>query len=251
MTPEGGAGQPRGTGRSGGAGYPRVAGQPDGTGRSGGTRSSSGTAATRHDGQPVIRRARPSDAPAIHALVHRYAGRDLLLPRPLADIYERIRDFWVAVDGGQVVGCAALRIWWHDLAEVRSLAVAPEAEGHGYGARLVDAVAAEAARFGVSNLFALTRIPGWFGRNGFQEIDRAVLYHKVWGDCASCPKRMACDEVAVVRPLRPGAAERLVNADPRVTARVAHVVPPRAANGTTSASPGVLPTFVHLEEPHP
>jgi amino-acid N-acetyltransferase len=193
----------------------------------------------------MIRRARPSDAPAIHALIHRYAGTDLLLPRPLADIYERIRDFWVAVDGGQVVGCAALRIWWHDLAEVRSLAVAPGAGGHGHGAKLVDAVAAEATRFGVRNLFALTRIPGWFERNGFVTVDRAVLYHKVWGDCASCPKRTACDEVAMVRPLVPGAADRLMVSGPREAARVAHVVPPRAPGVPERPS---LPLFVHREE---
>ncbi len=193
----------------------------------------------------MIRRARPSDAPAIHALIHRYSGRDLLLPRPLTDIYERIRDFWVAVDGGQVVGCAALRIWWHDLGEVRSLAVAPEAEGHGQGARLVDAVAAEATRFGVTNLFALTRIPGWFARNGFVAIDRAVLYHKVWGDCASCPKRNACDEVAVVRALVPGAADRLINPDRDVPERVAHVVPPRAPGMAERPGLPVLPVFLH------
>ncbi len=193
----------------------------------------------------MIRRARPSDAPAIHALIHRYSGRDLLLPRPLTDIYERIRDFWVAVDGGQVVGCAALRIWWHDLGEVRSLAVAPEAEGHGHGARLVDAVAAEATRFGVTNLFALTRIPGWFARNGFVAIDRAVLYHKVWGDCASCPKRNACDEVAVVRALVPGAADRLISPDRHVPERVAHVVPPRAPGMAERPGLPVLPVFLH------
>ena len=192
----------------------------------------------------MIRRARPSDVPAIHALIHRYAGRDLLLPRPLTDIYERIRDFWVAVDGGQVVGCAALRIWWHDLAEVRSLAVAPSAEGHGNGAKLVEAVAAEATRFGVKNLFALTRIPDWFGRNGFEAVDRAVLYHKVWGDCASCPKRDACDEVAVVRPLVPGAADRLRSPDPRLTARVSHIVPPRAPGMAERPGLPVLPVFV-------
>ena len=193
----------------------------------------------------MIRRARPSDAPAIHALIHRYSGRDLLLPRPLTDIYERIRDFWVAVDGGQVVGCAALRIWWHDLGEIRSLAVAPEAEGQGHGARLVDAVAAEATRFGVTNLFALTRIPEWFARNGFVAIDRAVLYHKVWGDCASCPKRNACDEVAVVRALVPGAADRLINPEHHVPERVAHVVPPRAPGMAERPGLPVLPVFLH------
>jgi len=171
----------------------------------------------------VIRRARPSDARAIHALVHRYAAQDLLLPRPLADIYERIRDFWVAERDGQIVGCAALRIWWHDLAEIRSLAVDPAVEGHGYGGKLVEAVGREAQRYGVTWLFALTRVAPFFERHGFAEADRALLYQKVWGDCARCPKQTACDEVAVLRPLVRDAAP--LRADPRLTA---HVVPPRA-----------------------
>jgi len=175
-----------------------------------------------------IRRARTSDVPSIHTIVNAYAGRDLLLPRPIEDVYERVRDFWVAVDGGQVVGCAALRIWWHDLAEIRSLAVSPAAEGHGHGARLVEAVAHEASRYGVRTLFALTRIEGWFSRHGFVPIDRGMLYNKVWGDCASCARRYACDEVAMVRPLVPGGADELLTADPTIIARVAHVVPPRA-----------------------
>ena len=176
----------------------------------------------------MIRRARAEDAPAIHALVHRYAGQDLLLPRPLADIYDRIRDFWVATDKGQVVGCAALRIWWHDLGEVRSLAVAPEAGGHGHGGKLVEAVAHEAQRYGVKVLFALTRIEPWFNTHGFTTVDRRVLYQKVWGDCARCPKRHACDEVAVVRALVAGAIDALVAPDLSALERVAHVVPPRA-----------------------
>ena len=176
----------------------------------------------------MIRRARADDVPAIHRLVHAYSSRDLLLPRPLTDIYDRIRDFWVAIDRtGSVVGCAALRIWWHDLAEIRSLAVDPKAEGRGYGRRLVEAVAAEATRYGIRNLFALTRVEPFFARNGFVAVDRALLYHKVWGDCAACPKREACDEVAMVRPLTQGAADVFLAPREGATERVAHVIPPR------------------------
>jgi len=176
----------------------------------------------------MIRRARADDAPAIHRLVHNYSSRDLLLPRPMADIYDRIRDFWVATDGtGEVVGCAALRIWWHDLAEIRSLAVAEKAEGRGYGRRLVEAVAHEAARYGIRNLFALTRVEPFFARNGFVAIDRALLYHKVWGDCAACPRREACDEVAMVRPLVAGAADDFLRPRPGAAEQVSHIIPPR------------------------
>jgi amino-acid N-acetyltransferase len=179
-------------------------------------------------GRAAVRRARPDDAVAIHALITRYAGQALLLPRPIEDVYARIRDFWVATEGPEIVGCAALRIWWHDLAEVRSLAVAENAGGSGHGSRLVEAVAAEANRYGVHVLFALTRIEPWFTSHGFTAVDRAVLSQKVWGDCARCPLRQACDEVAVVRALVPGALEPMLRPDPAAIARVAHVVPPRA-----------------------
>src|SRR3990172_6867475 len=55
-----------------------------------------------------------------------------------------------------------------------------------------------------------------------------VLYQRVWGACARCPKRHACDEVAVVRALVPGAIDALVAPDLSALERVAHVVPPRA-----------------------
>lgn len=190
----------------------------------------------------AVRRARPDDARAIHGLIHRYAGQNLLLPRPVAEIQARRRDFWVATEDGEVVGCAALRIWWHDLAEVRSLAVDEAAEGRGYGGRLVEAVAGEAQRYGVRVLFALTRIEPWFNAHGFTTVERAVLYDKVWGDCARCPFRQACDEVAVARALAPGALEPYLRPDPSRMARVAHIVPPRAPGQDERLRPVVAPT---------
>ncbi|HEX5465604.1 MAG TPA: N-acetyltransferase [Candidatus Limnocylindrales bacterium] len=197
----------------------------------------------RHTERPTgVRRARPDDARAIHGLIGRYAGQQLLLPRPIEDVYARLRDFWVATEGGEIVGCVALRIWWHDLAEVRSLAVSTTAGGRGHGGRLVEAVAGEAQRYGIRVLFALTRIEPWFTAHGFTTVERAVLYDKVWGDCARCPFRQACDEVAVVRALVPGALEPFVHPDPARLARVAHVVPPRAPGQPERMLPLVAPT---------
>ena len=190
----------------------------------------------------TVRRARTDDAPAIHGLIGRYAGQQLLLPRPIDDIYSRIRDFWVATEGREVVGCAALRIWWFDLAEVRSLAVDASAGGRGHGGRLVEAVAGEAQRYGVRALFALTRIEPWFVAHGFTTVERAALYDKVWGDCARCPFRHACDEVAVVRALADGALEPFLHPDPARLARVAHIVPPRAPGQPERILPVVRPT---------
>ena len=37
-----------------------------------------------------------------------------------------------------------------------------------------------------------------------------TLPRKVWTDCVRCPRRHACDEVAVVLDLVPGASERAI-----------------------------------------
>ena len=68
-----------------------------------------------------IRRARPGDAPAISRLVG--SNSEVLLPRPLPALYRDFREFYVAEEGGGVVGCGALRVYGQELAELRSLAV--------------------------------------------------------------------------------------------------------------------------------
>ena len=78
-----------------------------------------------------VRQARITDVPGIAALVDRFAGRGLILPRPTEEIYQSLREWMVAERGGQIVGCGALVILWADLAEIRSLVVAgdgPELE---------------------------------------------------------------------------------------------------------------------------
>src|SRR5205823_2986804 len=48
--------------------------------------------------QGVVRKARVTDAAAIQRLVGTFAERDEMLPRSLGEIYENIRDFFVAED---------------------------------------------------------------------------------------------------------------------------------------------------------
>jgi amino-acid N-acetyltransferase len=108
---------------------------------------------------------------------------------------------------GTVVACAALRLLWRDLGEVRSLAVRPDAHGRGLGAALVQAVVADARALGLPRIIALTREVPFFERCGFFAQAREMLPRKVWTDCVRCPKRHACDEVAMTLDLVPGATE--------------------------------------------
>jgi len=146
-----------------------------------------------------IRPAHIDDAVGICDLVNQYAEQGLMLHRSLESVYEALREFQVAVDeNGAVIGCVAIDVFWADLAEVKSLAVARKAQGRGVGSALVTAGLADARRLGIRRVFALTYKKAFFERHGFEVIDRATLPEKVWRECRACPKADACDEIAMM-----------------------------------------------------
>lgn len=148
-----------------------------------------------------VRNAKISDAKAISALINCYAEHDKMLFRSLAEIYENLQMFLVAQEDETVVGCCALEIIWSDLAEIKSLAVAPGQKGKGLGRALVAAAVNQARQLGVPRVFALTLEPRFFERVGFSIVAKEDLPMKVWSDCARCPKQQECDEIAVAKSL--------------------------------------------------
>lgn len=142
----------------------------------------------------------------IYQLIRMAAEAGEMLPRAFSDLYECLRDFFVAIDlaTDHVVGCCALHIVWEDLAEIRSLAVAPRWRKQGIGRRLVELCLEDAATLMIPRVFALTFVPDFFKRLGFEIIDKSQLPHKVWSDCIKCHRFPDCDELAVARaiPLR-------------------------------------------------
>ena len=153
------------------------------------------------NGSCKIRPARASDAPAICELVNHYAERGRMLHRSLESAYDSLREFQVAEEDGELVGCVAVDVWWANLAEVKSLAVAPGRRSRGIGGKLLEAGVADARRLGVEKLFALTYEKDFFAKRGFATIDRESLPEKVWRECIACPKADACDEIAMMRQL--------------------------------------------------
>ena len=142
------------------------------------------------------------DVPQIHRLVNQFAAKGEMLPRALSELYENVRDFSVVRRGDDVVGCAALHVFWEDLAEVRAVAVSEDMHKKGVGALVIDACIDEARGLGIRKLFCLTYQPGFFGRFGFYEVEKKELPHKIWSDCLRCPKYPDyCDEIALVYPL--------------------------------------------------
>ncbi|MBI2846300.1 MAG: N-acetyltransferase [Chloroflexi bacterium] len=144
-------------------------------------------------------KASVADAPKIHEMVNHYADKGEMLHRPITDIYENLRDYFVVRDGGDVLGCGALHILWSDLAEVKSVAVSEERQSQGVGSKIVEACLKEAKALGIPLVFCLTYRPGFFERFGFQTVDIMTLPRKVFGECARCPKFPDCDEIAMIR----------------------------------------------------
>jgi amino-acid N-acetyltransferase len=148
-----------------------------------------------------VRPARVSDAPAICELINYHAERGRMLHRSLEDVYSALREFIVAEDQGRLVGCVAVDVFWADLAEVKSLAVAEDRKGQGLGKKLVSAACDDARQLGVRKLFALTYEKAFFQGQGFEVIDRGTLPEKVWRECIACPRFDACDEIAMMKYL--------------------------------------------------
>lgn len=149
--------------------------------------------------QVTMRRARVADVPRLYELISYYAARGDMLPKTLDQLYNRVREFNVAEAEGEVIGCAALKITWHDLAEIISVAVHPAFQGRGLGRCVIEPLFAEARELGIPTVFVLTLQVGFFSRMGFREVPRLHLPHKIWQDCTACFKQDRCDEVAMVR----------------------------------------------------
>src|SRR3989338_2992787 len=146
----------------------------------------------------VIRKAKIADVKDIHKLIEVFANKGEMLHRPLTDIYDSLRDFYVYEEKGVIIGGCALHICWEDMGEIRSLAVSGEAGGKGIGTVLVNACLDEARALGIPKVFALTYKPGFFEKVGFKQVGKEVLPHKVCRECVRCFKFPNCDENAVM-----------------------------------------------------
>jgi amino-acid N-acetyltransferase len=145
-----------------------------------------------------IEKARILDVPQMHKLINQFAANGVMLARPLSEIYENLRDFFVARQGRKIIGCAALHLMWSDLAEIKSVAVSAEQQRLGLGNKCIE----EAKSLGIETIFCFTYKPGFFKQVGFKEVDKITLPHKVWTECLRCPKFPNCDEIAMTMVLK-------------------------------------------------
>jgi len=157
----------------------------------------------------TIDKATVFDVPYIYNLINKYAKKNLMLPRVINDIYEQLQEFFVARTKKKnvVIACASLHITWTGkkdevLAEIRSLAVEKRYQNRGIGTALVKKLEEEAKKLGIKKIFALTYIPDFFHKLGYETISRELLPHKIWTECINCPFFMNCKEIPVIKVLK-------------------------------------------------
>lgn len=150
----------------------------------------------------LVRKAVLGDAEAIHAIIEAFSKKGVMLNRPVSEILDGIRAFFVYEVNGTIVGICALQICSDDMGEIRSLAVREKFTRRGIGKELVEACLEEAAALGLKKVFALTYRTEFFKKLGFRQINKDILPHKIWGDCIRCIKFPNCDENAVITEIK-------------------------------------------------
>jgi len=121
--------------------------------------------------------------PIIQAMREPLIAERVLLGRELVALYESVPELLVAQsESGQVLGCGALHVMWHDLAEVRSLVVDQNFRGQGIGHSIVEALLERAAQIGVKRVFCLTFEVDFFARHGFEPLSEAPIDSETYAE---------------------------------------------------------------------
>ena len=120
----------------------------------------------------TVRAATGRDAIAVRALIDLYVPTGVLLPRSEDFVATSAHNYVVAEAPGEgIVGCAYLDEYSPSIAELRSLAVAPDWQGAGVCRALVHGIEALARTREYATLFAVSNDEAYFRRYGFERRD--------------------------------------------------------------------------------
>jgi amino-acid N-acetyltransferase len=145
----------------------------------------------------MIRKATLADTRQIQKVVNAYAAKGEMLPLAISEICERILEFFVWEEEGEILGCCAMHPSWEDLVELRSIAVTEAGAKKGIGTALVKSVLETSKEIGAKKIFLLTYKPDFFSKFGFIIVEKDTLPKKIWSDCLKCTKFPDCDETAM------------------------------------------------------
>jgi amino-acid N-acetyltransferase len=114
-----------------------------------------------------VRPVQRGDLPRIAEFIQPFVGDGRILPRTEDELEELVYNGFVAETDGRLIGFAALEIYSRKLAEIRSLAVAPEFQGKGVGRQLVAECVERARKRDVLEVMAITSSEVFFRGCGF------------------------------------------------------------------------------------
>ena len=157
------------------------------------------------DSKYSIRRATFCDVEAICVLIKKHP-RELLIPRPIADILQNIDRFLVCFESDKLVGTISWQfipepgIPKQPCMEIVSLAVDTKRHLQGIGKALVQDVLERSRIYSPLQVVALTLKTEFFEKLGFVQIDKREIMPKIYYGCLECSKYndpFTCPEQAV------------------------------------------------------
>jgi len=122
-----------------------------------------------------IRSSQPRDQGLILDLIEPFVRQQLLIPRSAKEVSDLLEHGFVAIDGDELVGFAAIEIYSRKLAEIQCLAVSSQAHGMGIGTQLIAACLAKAKEHQVLEVMAISSSGDFLERCGF---DYSLPGHK-------------------------------------------------------------------------
>ncbi|OHD56500.1 MAG: GNAT family N-acetyltransferase [Spirochaetes bacterium GWF1_51_8] len=149
----------------------------------------------------TVRTPKVYEAAKIADLIKTFSKNNLMLERSVENVISNIRNFLIAVEGGEIIGCCAISFFSTDLAEIRSVAVDEKRQKMGIGKILIENAEKILKDEEVKKSFVLTRSPEFFKKIGYSEVSKNQFPQKIWRDCTSCPFLMECDEIAMEKIL--------------------------------------------------
>ena len=101
-----------------------------------------------------------------------------------------------------MLGFCALHIHSLELAEIRSLVVAPSVQRLGVGSALILDCECEGKTLGIKEILVLTYKRVLFEKLGFYEISKEnIPNQKIWADCILCKHFPLCEEIALIKKI--------------------------------------------------
>ena len=117
--------------------------------------------------EPIVRQADRDDVSALADFIEPFVAEGRILPRTFDELTELVEHGFVAEYASRIVGFAALEVYSPKLAEVRSLVVSAEMQGHGLGRKLLDGCVERARSLNILEVLAITSEEAFFRACGF------------------------------------------------------------------------------------